>query len=153
MIAVSIPAGDPDFHYVNPANPLAEIRHADDDDDPDILPLVLSKAQTRFYRRKLVERSPRCVYCDCKLTQESATTEHALPQSEGGGNEPWNLWLSCAKCNTERSSRSLPKWAATMRKDAAALLQKAERIERAGQRMGVLPKPAIDEAMTAASSG
>lgn len=160
MSAISIPVGDPDFHYINPANPLAEIRRvADDDDDgetPDVLPLALSKAQTRDYRRRMVQRCPECIYCGCKVTDEGltgATTEHALPQSMGGGNEPWNLWLSCARCNSERSSRSLPKWVASMRRESETLLRKADRIERAGQRMGVIPQPDTDDAVVVATSG
>jgi hypothetical protein len=154
MTAICLPSHDPDFHRVNPANPLAEIRHADDDGEcPDLLPFVLTKAETRAYRRRMVQRCPECIYCGCKITDENQTTEHALPQSMGGGNQPWNLWLSCAPCNAERSARSLPKWIAEMRRDSDKLQRKAERIELAGQRMGILPKPEHDDSLMVATSG
>ena len=46
----------------------------------------------------------RCIYCDRKLTNDNATTDHIIPISEGGNNAQINLVVVCFDCNNERGS-------------------------------------------------
>jgi 5-methylcytosine-specific restriction endonuclease McrA len=47
-------------------------------------------------------KSPKCIYCNCKLTSTNATTDHIIPISKGGNNTQVNFIVSCLKCNSER---------------------------------------------------
>ena len=41
----------------------------------------------------------RCVYCASPLTSDSATLDHVIPVSRGGGHAPGNLVIACQACN------------------------------------------------------
>ena len=54
----------------------------------------------------------KCLHCNAKLVIRDdgeplggATIEHILPRSHGGGEEPENLALACARCNAEKGIR------------------------------------------------
>ncbi len=94
----------------------------------DVLPLRYSNASKKTYRSRMVQRNPFCIYCGTKLTQQTATLEHFHPRSAGGDHQPWNLFLACTDCNSERSSRDIPEWVAELR-------AKADRLELAYRRM------------------
>lgn len=49
-------------------------------------------------------KNARCIYCERKLTNENATTDHIVPISEGGNNAQINLVVVCFDCNNERGS-------------------------------------------------
>ena len=49
-------------------------------------------------------KNAKCIYCECKLTQENATTDHIIPISDGGNNSQVNLLICCFDCNNERGS-------------------------------------------------
>ncbi len=104
------------------------VQHELENETADVLPLRFTNAGKKFYRRRMVERDPQCIYCGKTLTQETATLEHAIPQSKGGDHQPWNLFLACTACNSERSSRHIPDWVAEIR-------AKADRLEAAYLRM------------------
>jgi hypothetical protein len=63
-----------------------------------------SKIQRRF-RLHALGVHPFCHWCECPLTQDSATTDHVVPLSRGGGNDWDNLCLACANCNQQRDNR------------------------------------------------
>ena len=46
-----------------------------------------------------------CCFCRRTLTKSTATLEHLIPLSKGGGWEMENLRLSCAECNRERGAQ------------------------------------------------
>jgi hypothetical protein len=49
-----------------------------------------------------------CCFCNEYLAVSEATLEHVIPFSQGGGNEPDNLRLSCLACNLDRGVQ--PFW-------------------------------------------
>ncbi len=44
----------------------------------------------------------KCLYCNCKLNENNATSDHIIPISKGGNNCKLNLVVCCVKCNNER---------------------------------------------------
>ena len=46
----------------------------------------------------------KCIYCECKLNEGNATTDHIIPISEGGNNSKINLMVCCFSCNNERGN-------------------------------------------------
>lgn len=49
-------------------------------------------------------RNAKCIYCECNLNEENATTDHIIPISEGGNNSQVNLMVCCFDCNNERGN-------------------------------------------------
>lgn len=47
-------------------------------------------------------RNTKCIYCECELNDENATTDHIVPISKGGNNSQINLVVVCFDCNNER---------------------------------------------------
>lgn len=45
----------------------------------------------------------RCAYCG---TTEELTTDHVMPKSRGGTNDPDNLVLACRDCNMKKGART-----------------------------------------------
>ena len=64
-------------------------------------------------RRRLAEMCGwRCHWCEQPTRLESgwmntATTEHMVPVSQGGTNEPWNITSACRRCNGTRGSMDM----------------------------------------------
>ncbi|WP_298860943.1 HNH endonuclease signature motif containing protein [uncultured Gimesia sp.] len=88
----------------------------EDDNEPDVLTLELSGSfgtlTRKQYRRKLWERLPHCRFCGNKISQyKNATLDHLQPQAQGGGDQLWNLVLSCQQCNTTKANRTIEQWA------------------------------------------
>lgn len=46
-----------------------------------------------------------CQYCLKHIPYSSATRDHLVPRSKGGGNLDDNIVLSCKKCNTKKSNK------------------------------------------------
>ncbi len=55
-------------------------------------------------------KNAKCIYCETKLTQENATTDHIIPISEGGNNCQVNLMVCCFDCNNERGSMEFSQY-------------------------------------------
>lgn len=92
--------------------------------------MILQDGRKQAYRRRMLERDPHCIFCGQRLTTESATLEHAHPYADGGPDAPWNLFLSCKRCNTFKANTHP--------------LELLERFRRACERMGLLqdePEP------------
>ena len=57
-------------------------------------------------KRKLLETSSKCFWCDCELTSSTATLDHVYSQWDirryfkCGGRQP--VVLSCSACNSKR---------------------------------------------------
>lgn len=49
----------------------------------------------------------KCWMCDKPITRASATVDHLLAKSEGGGDEWSNLRLACFPCNVNRGNNPL----------------------------------------------
>lgn len=47
-------------------------------------------------------RGLRCRYCEDRLTRETMSFDHKIPQSKGGTWEKDNLIIACVPCNTLR---------------------------------------------------
>jgi 5-methylcytosine-specific restriction endonuclease McrA len=47
-------------------------------------------------------RNAKCIYCETKLTEENATTDHIIPIASGGNNCQVNLMVCCQQCNSDR---------------------------------------------------
>jgi len=50
-----------------------------------------------------------CVYCGCKLNNKYHV-DHVIPLSRGGSNNPDNLVLACAHCNTSKRDKLISEW-------------------------------------------
>ena len=58
-------------------------------------------------RKEVFERDHWiCRYCGERLTPDTATLDHFIPQSKGGGHDMDNLRSSCLMCNSIKSGRS-----------------------------------------------
>lgn len=66
---------------------------------------------TRKWKNIICEEAGiNCHWCRQHMRLEqgfmnSATIEHMIPQSHGGGNERWNLVIACYRCNSIRSDK------------------------------------------------
>ena len=77
----------------------------------DILPFVFpTKAQYKAYRERLWSRDPHCTYCRQRIGKGNGTLDHILPKSKGGFDAPYNLVLSCERCNQCKESRTVEEW-------------------------------------------
>src|SRR3990167_6318213 len=56
-----------------------------------------------------------CVWCGHSI-EDGATLslDHVTPHVKGGTNDPANLVTSCARCNSSRGTRSVPRFAAAV---------------------------------------
>jgi 5-methylcytosine-specific restriction endonuclease McrA len=68
--------------------------------------------QKRVKRRRLFggHRERPCCFCRRPLTEATATLEHVLPLSLGGGWGLDNLRLSCLSCNSERGTEDFSQF-------------------------------------------
>jgi 5-methylcytosine-specific restriction endonuclease McrA len=58
-------------------------------------------------RRELFERDKWiCQYCGDKVNEQSATLDHFIPQSKGGGNNKENLKTCCLECNGIKAGKA-----------------------------------------------
>jgi len=64
------------------------------------------KRRTSGYAKTFIANhsDPRCIYCNVKLTDHNATSDHIIPISEGGNNTQVNLVVCCKKCNGDRGN-------------------------------------------------
>ena len=62
------------------------------------------KSITKGYAKKQLLLHPdiKCCFCNCKLTNDNATTEHIIPFSMCYNNTPANFCVTCKNCNIER---------------------------------------------------
>ncbi len=58
----------------------------------------------KYHRREICEIAQRL------LDSSLASTEHIMPRSDGGVNDPSNYLVQCKYCNNERSSMSYRDW-------------------------------------------
>ena len=69
---------------------------------------------TRVPKRRIqlaIAQGWHCHWCrqECREEvgwQNSATLDHIVPQCQGGPNEPWNLVMSCHRCNIRKDKGS-----------------------------------------------
>ena len=54
--------------------------------------------------RLLHYQENKCAYCSCKLSLNTATIEHLIPQSLGGPKQLWNECVVCRECNQNRKA-------------------------------------------------
>jgi hypothetical protein len=68
------------------------------------------------FRLQALQVYPYCQWCQCPLTQHTATTDHLVPLSRGGSDGWDNLCLACEPCNQGRKNNlpekvpSGPRW-------------------------------------------
>jgi len=55
----------------------------------------------------LVEANYKCCYCGMKMDFETATIDHIIPKSKGGGNIIDNLAICCSPCNIRKGNKIL----------------------------------------------
>lgn len=60
---------------------------------------------TQAFRFFALPRWRYCQWCGKKLSKSTATTDHVVPVSKGGGDEFGNLVLSCLECNHDRGDK------------------------------------------------
>jgi len=76
----------------------------------DIFIMKMGYHRYRTYRRRLVERDGKCVYCGANVDGENSTLDHQIPVCQGGQEVPWNLWLCCYHCNQTKAGRTAIQW-------------------------------------------
>lgn len=57
-----------------------------------------------------------CQYCSKNVTISSATIDHVIPKSRGGGHTWDNLVIACSSCNSKKGSRLLEECSMSLRK-------------------------------------
>jgi len=64
------------------------------------------KRRTSGFAKEFLKenKNARCIYCEKKLNESNATTDHIIPISEGGNNCQVNLMVCCFDCNNERGN-------------------------------------------------
>jgi hypothetical protein len=79
---------------------------------------MASRRRTQAFRGHALAVFPFCLWCGRPLTAATATADHLLARSQGGGDDWANLGLACARCNSARGDRPAgrpplgPVWAA-----------------------------------------
>ena len=68
--------------------------------------IVLSpKAARKRFRQSIFEAWEwKCAYCDCQLTEHSATIDHIKSKHKGGHSTRNNMAAACVKCNSNKAS-------------------------------------------------
>jgi hypothetical protein len=78
-------------------------------------------------RRELFERDHwTCQYCGQKLNPDTATLDHYVPQSKGGGNTKENLRTCCLLCNSIKSGRTYEEVASLLLQSVAQRRSKGD---------------------------
>ena len=52
----------------------------------------------------------KCFYCGCGLSPETATADHMIPLSRGGGNGIENIALACRSCNSRKHDKTVEEF-------------------------------------------
>ena len=70
---------------------------------------VRKNTQVRFSKYNVFLRdSFKCQYCDIDLSYSTATIDHVLPISKGGGTSFENVVTSCQPCNSSKGNDLTP---------------------------------------------
>lgn len=107
---------------------------------PEEIPLVKEKLSivqepeeedyfTNPEKRKEIFKRDKyiCFYCGEKVTPESSTLDHLVPQSKDGKHTKENLKTSCLVCNSIKSGKTYEEAAPYLLKSIQARRQKAEK--------------------------
>lgn len=70
------------------------------------------KRRTAGFAKLTIEKGDisKCVYCETKLSDQNATSDHIVPISKRGNNCQVNLVISCRKCNSDRGNIEFNKF-------------------------------------------
>ncbi len=70
------------------------------------------KRRTSGFAKEFILKNAdaKCIYCENKLTNDNATTDHIIPISDGGNNAQVNLMVCCFDCNNERGNMSFVQY-------------------------------------------
>lgn len=71
--------------------------------------IVLSpKAARKRFRQSIFDAWDwKCAYCNCQLTEHSATIDHIKSKHKGGQSTRNNMAAACVKCNSNKASRAV----------------------------------------------
>jgi hypothetical protein len=71
--------------------------------------IVLSpKAARKRFRQSIFDAWEwKCAYCNCQLTEHSATIDHIKSKHKGGHSTRNNMAAACVKCNSNKASRAV----------------------------------------------
>ena len=69
---------------------------------PEINKNTKKRKSTKASRKRMLAKNPFCHWCGCKLTIDTATTEHVIPLNRGGLDNENNMTLACKPCNLKR---------------------------------------------------
>lgn len=75
----------------------------------------------RFRKKVLFNRDRwKCVYCDRKLSNRTATIDHVHPESKGGPTSWENCVAACGTCNRRKANKSLQEAGMRLRRQPKA---------------------------------
>jgi 5-methylcytosine-specific restriction endonuclease McrA len=69
-----------------------------------------NKVYKRNIRLELLQKNPRCSYCNKKVDITNSNLDHVVPKAHGGNSDRENLVLSCIDCNCCKASLSKEEW-------------------------------------------
>lgn len=68
------------------------------------------KQTVRLSKRNIFLRdNHKCQYCGTKVSNDTATLDHVIPQSKGGRGNWLNLTTACGFCNSRKGDKDLMK--------------------------------------------
>ena len=121
--------------------------HYDCDQEIEYSPNNAAKRQQQQQQQQLNRRErmeiilktygKQCIWCQCSLDVDSATTDHIIPRIKGGPSWIENELASCKKCNKARGHTSVIDWIEICRQgkgyepDEAAVLKVLLELEHA----------------------
>ena len=74
------------------------------------------------YLKKHKNKKAVCLYCNDKVHNDNATTDHIVPISKGGNNCQVNLIVCCFDCNNERGDMDFIKYLKLKNSDYSKIL-------------------------------
>lgn len=89
-----------------------------------LIRLVTAQQRRCYYceREMFVVKAPRFDRADAR-----ATTEHVVPVSRGGTNDPANIMAACRRCNAEKGGLLVSEWLAALKQGRGSHMTTAER--------------------------
>ena len=81
--------------------------HTEQDLLANLIVLTPKLARRKFREHIFEAWEWKCAYCNCQLTEHSATIDHIKSKHKGGHSTRNNMAAACVKCNSNKASRAV----------------------------------------------